>query len=246
MTMSVSVVMAVYNGHDFLAQQLQSVHAQLLAGDELLIVDDASTDGCLEVIRPAIHSLVRILVNDRNRGVIRSFERGLAAARNEVVFLCDQDDVWLPGKRAAFAAEFALDPAVGVVISDAEIIDQNGTVVSRSFMRTRGGFKPGVFDTLWKNRYLGCAMAVRRSVLRIALPFPAGLPMHDMWLGVIGAMVGRVSYISQPYLQYRRHDRNATPVCSRSSLLQMLWWRATLCARLMQRVLLARFRSRDS
>jgi glycosyltransferase involved in cell wall biosynthesis len=220
--------MAVFNGHEFLQEQVDSVLAQLQHDDELLVIDDLSTDGGLASLRALARPQVRILVNDRNVGVMRTFQRGLSLASHDIVFLCDQDDVWLPGKRAAYMAEFARDSAICVVIADCEVIDREGRVIAASFMASRGGFNGSVSGTLWRNRYLGCAMSVRRSLLRIALPFPASVPMHDMWLGAVGAMSGRVSYLPRPYTRYRRHGNNLTPIRSQEPWHQLLRWRLTL------------------
>jgi GT2 family glycosyltransferase len=225
MTAPVSVVMAVFNGHEFLREQVESVLAQLEPGDELLVIDDASTDGCLASLHALELPGVRILANARNIGVVRSFQRGLALARHDVVFLCDQDDVWLSGKRAAYMAEFERDGSICLVISDCEVIDAEGRMLAASFMADRGGFNGSVSSTLWRSRYIGCAMAVRRSLLQIALPFPADLHAHDMWLGAMAAIFGRVVYLPRPYLRYRRHNSNLTPYRSRTRWHRLLRWR---------------------
>lgn len=208
---SVSVVMAVYNGQRFLREQVDSVLDELLPGDELIVVDDASTDGSLAFLKGIASPALRVYANPSNLGVIGSFERGLLLAAHEFIFLCDQDDLWLPGKRAAFVAAFEQDPTVSVVISDAQVIDAQGRVITPSFMATRRGFEGSVFATVWRNRYLGCAMALRRSLLAAALPVPRQVPMHDMWFGAMGRMTGKVVYLPTPFLQYRRHTGNVTP-----------------------------------
>jgi glycosyltransferase involved in cell wall biosynthesis len=235
-----SVVMAVCNGREFLAAQLDSVISQLQPEDELIIVDDASTDGSAHLCRSAASQNIRLFTNPQNLGVIASFQRGLSLARHEVVFLCDQDDLWLPGKRAAFMSEFARDSGISVVISDVEVIDRHGNLLAPSFMATRGGFNGTVMGTLWRNRYLGCAMAVRRSLLRVALPFPKGVPMHDMWLGVVGRVMGRVVYLRTPQLRYRRHGNNATPMRSRAPWHRLLRWRVGLLLMLVRRLVSVR------
>jgi hypothetical protein len=107
--------------------------------------------------------------------------------------------------------------------------------LSGSFMADRGGFDGSAIGTVWRNHYLGCAMAVRRTFLSRALPIPAHVPMHDMWLGALGAILGRVTYLPTPYLQYRRHDGNVTPTRSRASALQMLRWRVALAGAIASR-----------
>lgn len=213
---SVCVVMATYNGARFLSAQIDSVLCQLRAGDELIVVDDASTDETREVLESYSADRIRLAYNPTNLGVLRSFERGLGMTGHDVVFLCDQDDVWLPGKREAFAAAFAEDPRCYIVVSDAQVIDESGRLLMPSYMNWRGGFRYGFFSNLIRNRYLGCAMAIRRNVLVAGLPIPAYVPMHDMWLGSIGTILGRVRYLPGPLLQYRRHGNNATVGYSRS------------------------------
>jgi len=85
--------MTVCNGREFLREQADSVLAELEPGDELLVIDDASTDGGLVPLRALGLPEVRIVANPRNVGVVRSFERGLALVSHDVVLLSDQDDV---------------------------------------------------------------------------------------------------------------------------------------------------------
>jgi glycosyltransferase involved in cell wall biosynthesis len=232
----VSVVMAVFNGRRYLTQQVESIVSQLQSEDELIIVDDASTDGAVSSLPTHLLGNARLFTNVVNIGVRRTFQRGLELARHDIVFLSDQDDVWLQGKRAAFVEEFARDAAVFVVISDARVMDAQGQVTAVSFMANRGGFDGSVIGTLWRNRYLGCAMAVRKELLNIALPIPRWVPQHDMWFGVIGQLTGRVAYLPAPYLLYRRHGANVSPSRSRSPW-RLLRWRVALLSALVLRMI---------
>lgn len=223
MIIPVSVVMAVFNGRKFLPAQLASVLSQLEPQDELLVIDDASSDGSGEWLASVNDTRLHVYINPFNMGVVKSFERGFSLARNSILFLCDQDDVWLPEKRSRFVAEFNRDPQVLVVLSDAEMIDAKGMVTAPSFMATRGGFEGGLWSTLIRNRYLGCAMAIRRELLSVALPIPASVPMHDMWLGGLGAAFGVIIYIPIPLIQYRRHNSNVSPDKSQGWVVMLVW-----------------------
>jgi glycosyltransferase involved in cell wall biosynthesis len=227
--------MAVYNGRRFLSEQVRSILSQLQGDDELIIVDDASTDGGVASLETLAAENVRLFTNPRNMGVMRTFERGLALARHGIVFLSDQDDIWLPGKRTAFVEAFEREPAACLVISDAEVIDDAGRTVAASFMANRGGFDGSLLGTLYRNRYIGCSMAVRRRVIEVALPVPRSVPMHDMWLGVIATATGRVVYLPTPYLRYRRHGNNLSRDRS-SSLVRLLHWRGSLLSMLVCRL----------
>lgn len=242
--MRVSVAMATYNGERFVEAQLQSILDQLDRDDEIVIVDDASTDRTRERIAAFADPRIRLHVNGRNEGVFASFERALRMTSGGVIFLADQDDVWLPGKRAALSEALQGDAAVTVAISDAQVIDADGTVVAPSFMALRGGFRGGLVSTLIKNRYLGCAMAFRRQLLDVALPIPSGVPMHDMWLGAVSGLVGRTVYVDRPLMQYRRHSGNVSP-SRRADLAQMLLWRWRLARNVAARALVVRRRTRN-
>jgi len=224
--------MATHNGARFVTIQMESILSQLAAGDELVVVDDASVDGTAALIARAGDPRIRLLCNPRNLGVRASFERALRATRHPLVFLSDQDDVWLPGKRSILAD--ALAQGALLALSDASVIDGAGDVVASSFMARRGGFRGSVFATVVKNRYLGCTMAFRRELLELALPIPAEVPMHDMWLGALAAQRGRVSYVGRPLIQYRRHHGNLSPG-RRAGLVQMLRWRWRLVRLLIER-----------
>jgi glycosyltransferase involved in cell wall biosynthesis len=229
-----SVAMAAFNGERFIAQQLISILSQLDARDEVVVVDDASTDGTLNVISSLQDSRIRLLRNERNAGVFAAFERALGATRGDIVFLSDQDDVWLPGKVAEAKARFARDAAVQLVLSDAEVIDEQGRVTAPSFMASRGGFQASFAATLVRNRYLGCTMALRRALLDIALPIPRDVPMHDMWFGSLAVLQGRVDYIDRPLVQYRRHGGNVSPA-RRQGIVQMVRWRLDLLRNVLSR-----------
>jgi glycosyltransferase involved in cell wall biosynthesis len=232
--------MAVYNGRRFLDEQLTSLLADLEPCDELIVVDDSSTDGSFAMLQSLGDIRVKLVRNDGNQGVRRSFERGLRMATNEVIFLCDQDDLWRAGKRRAFVEAFDDDEHCLVVVSDASLIDAESRPIADSFMEGRGGFRSGFWSNVVRNRYLGCAMAVRRRLLTAALPIPSRVPMHDMWLGILGGRLGHVAYLPDSWIAYRRHGDNVTP-SSRRGWGQILVWRLQLLRALTTRLVALAF-----
>jgi len=202
----ISVCMATYNGARYLRPQLDSILAQLEADDELLVQDDGSSDDTVEILRSYGDPRIQLVANERNLGVISTFERCLARARHDIVFLADQDDEWLPGKLDAMVAHF-LDPHVTGVVTDALIVDADNAVTGDSiFPHFHSG--PGVLHNFVKNSYLGCCMAVRRDVLAVALPVPRSVRTHDGWIGITADMLGEVVFLPTPYVRYRRHGAN--------------------------------------
>ena len=202
----VSVCMATYNGEEFLRVQLDSILAQLGPDDELLVQDDGSSDETLNIIDSYHDDRIEVVRNETNLGVIGTFERCLARARHEIVFLSDQDDEWLPGKVDAVVAAFA-DPHVTGVVTNALIVDRDGATTSDSyFAHARSG--PGVVHNFVKNSYLGCCLAVRRDVIPVATPVPRSVRTHDGWIGITADLMGTVVFLPTPYLRYRRHGGN--------------------------------------
>jgi hypothetical protein len=234
--LKVTVVMAVYNGCRYLKEQLDSVLADLCANDEIVIVDDASTDGSAQLIGSYSDQRIRYVRNQVNMGVRKTFERGLELAEKDVLFLCDQDDVWMLGKRKAVINVFANQQQCALVVHDAEVIDAKGNLTHASFMNLRGGFESAVFYNIVRNRYLGCAMAFRASLRHHVLPIPADVPMHDMWIGIRLRMIGSVEFLPIPLIRYRRHGGNVSPM-HRQALWQMITWRWQLFSALVRRAL---------
>jgi glycosyltransferase involved in cell wall biosynthesis len=201
--------MAAYNGSRYIHEQIASILPQLEQRDELIVVDDDSEDNTTALIESFADSRVRLVRNEHNFGVTRSFERALQLASGDIIFLSDQDDVWRADKVRTILLAFDSDPRLTLVISGVEVTDLAGNCV---FLPVRGRvpFRGGVLRTLVKNSYQGCAMAFRKAVAEASLPFPKDLPMHDSWIGLVNAIIGKAAYLDEPLLFYRRHGSNAT------------------------------------
>ena len=230
----ISVCMATYNGAEFVEEQLRSILASPRVV-EVIVSDDGSTDATLARIAALSDPRVRVVAGPR-AGLIRNFENALSQARGDVVFLADQDDVWLPQKVDVVLQ--ALENA-DVVVTDCNVVDARLNVIEPSFFRQRGS-GPGFARNLLRNSYLGCCMALRRSVLDRALPFPASLPMHDWWIGLVAERSARIVFVATPLTLYRRHGANASSASqrSRASLRVQLQWRLSLVRALLARGLL--------
>src|SRR4030067_2862949 len=134
----ISVCVAVYNGAAYLQPQMHSILAQLRATDEVVVVDDASQDNSAELLRDLSDARVRVHRNERNLGALGSVERAIRLAQGDILFLSDQDDLWLPGKVEKILEAFSLNPEVTLVASDAKVIGESGWVGAGSFVEQRG------------------------------------------------------------------------------------------------------------
>ncbi len=220
----ISICMATYNGERYVEAQMRSILGQLPADSEVVVVDDASRDETVAIVDSFDDERIRIIRSPGNCGTVASFERALMEARGDIIFLCDQDDLWKPDKVSHVMQAFS-DPAVTLVLSDAKIIDAEGKDIEQSYFQTRGGFVQGVAQNILHNHYIGCTMAFRRQILAYCLPFPKKLPMHDSWIGIANDLFGKTVYIDEPLVGYRRHGQN---VSRKGNLPQQLRWRLNL------------------
>ena len=126
--MKFSVAMCTYNGAAYLEEQLDSIARQIRLPDELVVCDDNSSDESLRILRSfAARSAfpVRLHSNESNLGSTKNFEKAICLCSGDVIALADQDDVWHPEKLAILEREFSSTPDVGLVFTDAEIVDEN-------------------------------------------------------------------------------------------------------------------------
>lgn len=227
--------MAVHDGARYLRAQIDSILSQLRRDDEVVAVDDCSRDGSLGVLNEIADPRLRVYRNEKNLGVVRTFEKALSLSTGDIIFLSDQDDLWLAGKLSAVLHVFASRPEVTMVATDATVIDENGEIVALSFYAQRGRFAPGALHNFVKNKYLGCTLSFRREMLSLFLPIPPDVPMHDIWFGLLNAIYGKTHFIDEPLMAYRRHQRNASPLVH-AGLGQMLAWRGRLAKNLVRRI----------
>jgi len=209
----ISVCMATFNGDQHVVEQVQSILPQLSSDDEIIVSDDGSSDATVELVHSLGDSRIRVLIGDGRLGIVKNFERALKAARGSLVFLSDQDDVWLPNKVKVFVDALG---SADLAVSDCHVTDSQLREIYPSFFSLRRSGS-GVLKNVWRNSYLGCCMAFRRDILKAALPFPKTVPMHDMWIGLIADAMYRVVFVGTPTLLYRRHGGNASPTAEKSS-----------------------------
>ena len=209
----ISVCIATYNGEKYIEEQLLSILNQISEADEIIISDDSSNDLTLEKIRGINDKRIKIYENNKFRSPIFNFENALMKAKNDLIFLSDQDDIWEENKIKIMKKELQ---NYDLVVSDCIVVDENLKILENSFFYLRNSGR-GIIKNLYKNTYLGCCMAFNRKILEKALPFPKNIPMHDIWLGIIGESFGKTIFINDKLMRYRRHNNNASPTAEKSN-----------------------------
>lgn len=225
--MTVSVVLAAYNGEKHIGAQAQSVLAQLGAGDELIVSDDSPGGGTLKALKEACGEDSRIkYFKGEGKGVCRNFENALSEARGDIIFLCDQDDIWLDGKAESVLA--SIKNGADLVMHDAVMTDENLNPTGKTYFEEHGVYK-GFAANFIRNSYKGCCMAFRREILDFALPFPQDIPMHDQWIALCALKNGKkIEILKNPLILHRRYEKSLTASARGGTLRQKIMWRISL------------------
>jgi hypothetical protein len=208
---TVSVALATYNGEQYLAEQLYSIANQTRLPDELVISDDGSTDGTLAICRSFAERVpfkVHIFEADERLGFTQNFARALAQCSGDVIFLCDQDDVWYQNKVERMLRAFRENPHALLAIHDLAYCDVD--------LRRMGQTKLQRFRVLGnpiKHYMTGMASAVRRPLLDLCLPVPEHPGVtHDTWIHLLARLLGVKVVVREVLADYRRHGSSATGV----------------------------------
>ena len=125
--MKLSIAMCTYNGASYLQEQLDSFLWQTRLPDEIVVCDDCSQDETVEILKEfAANSPfpVHLHVNKTNLGLTKNFEKAIGKCTGDIIFLSDQDDVWLPERLEKFEAAFQKDADVGLVFCDAYLVNE--------------------------------------------------------------------------------------------------------------------------
>ena len=205
----ISVCVAAFNGEKYIEEQILSVLRNLDSQDEIIISDDGSSDRTRRIVDDLAEKDRRIRIIDGPRkGLIKNFENAIVHSKGDIIFLCDQDDVWKDNKVKTVLDIFGNTDCT-LVMHDACIVDANLRISGCSFFEFKK-CKKGYWRNLIKNSYIGCCMAFKRSILDYAIPFPDNIPMHDQWIGLLSERVGKVEFCNEQLLLYRRHSNNAS------------------------------------
>lgn len=196
--------MTTYNGEKYVKEQIESILNNLSDEDELVIGDDGSCDSTVDIIRGFNDSRIKLYKN-RNLGINKNFEFVISKCLGDVIFLSDQDDVWLDGKVRKVLDVFENDNCV-IVEHDA-LICSNGKIQSKTLFQQRHVYT-GRYRNWIRNTYHGSCMAFSKDLVKHVMPIPNSGCWHDQWIGMISYDYGKTCYIHEPLMIYRRHDGN--------------------------------------
>lgn len=216
--MKISIAMCTYNGGPYLREQLDSIARQTRLPDELIVSDDGSNDETLNILQEFASSSpfpVHVSVNERTLGTTKNSEKAMRACGGDIIVPCDQDDVWYSDKLELIEAEFISAPGIGLVFSEAEMVDVELRPQRWNLFRTVGFDRRKqklvnegkTLDVLMAQTVVGGAtMAFRSRFRELILPIPSEGPLiQDGWIVLMIAAVAEVAFIDKPLIKYRQH-----------------------------------------
>lgn len=218
-----SVALCTYNGERYIQQQLESILWQTLPVDEIVVCDDGSTDQTLSLLHSVADGStvsIRVYRNDTHMGVCANFQKAVDLCQGEIIFLCDQDDVWFPEKTSSIVNFFRQHPDKSVIFTNADLIDETGEPLpppsNELWDYFFHDFSKQQFDShlefecfLMDNHATGATMAARKCFLQQNpfLPLCNNSILHDYAIAFTAVMKRQIGYLDTKTLQYRIHDR---------------------------------------
>ncbi|MCF7914649.1 MAG: glycosyltransferase family 2 protein [Spirochaetaceae bacterium] len=211
--MRISVALCTYNGEKYIENQLESILKQTCPIDELIIVDDCSSDSTINKIRKIEDSRIKLVRNNENLGYVKNFEKAINLCSNEIIFLSDQDDIWALNKVEEIKQVFKINEKAKVVYSDAIIIDKYNNVLAESLYsklknsNQKEGNRRNPIDTFNDIDIKGCLVAFKKEFLDTILPFEKNWG-HDHWITILAYITNNLYYLDKQLIYYRRHSEH--------------------------------------
>jgi glycosyltransferase involved in cell wall biosynthesis len=207
--------MATWNGERFLREQLESIYAQSWDPIEVVVSDDASTDGTMAILEEYSESRgLRYSRNEQQLGLVRNFERAIEMCKGEFIALSDQDDLWKPMKVERLIA--GIGGATLAYCGVQEVLELDGVqhddrTLDRilQFERAHGGGHP-TRHLLAENWVVSHTLLFRRDLVAKALPIPPSQRYHDGWLALLASKMDGLAFVDERLQAYRRHQHSLT------------------------------------
>lgn len=221
----VSIAMTTYNGERYIEQQLYSILKQTRAADEVVIFDDRSSDKTQNIVKEFIEknnlNNWSFNINEKNIGFVNNFYNAIEKTSGDIIFLCDQDDVWHTDKMEKMLHCFIKNQDIKILNTGFRKIDQNGDIIPSKPILNRSNnnlikqrieegclMKFGLDYIIWKNISPGCTTAFSKDCKDFFMRNLTNLCPHDWELNIFGAVMDGLYFYNKPLIDYRIHSCN--------------------------------------
>ena len=191
----ISVIIAAYHGEKYIGEQLESLFRQTRIPDEIIIADDSHDDKtflAVEAVRFHYTGELKYFRNTPRLGVVQNFVHLAKMATGDLIFFCDQDDIWLPEKIEKLTAVLDQDPSSQVAVCNSEMVNADLNSLHETLLDGITDFHKkmeqinqgkGFFPLLNQSvGFSGHNMVIKRSFLNIFTSIPSAYRAHDLWI----------------------------------------------------------------
>lgn len=220
----IDILMATYNGEKYLSEQIDSIVGQTYQNWNLLIRDDNSSDGTLQILKKyeKLDRRIKILCDNRgNLGIVKNFEELLKNSKSELIMFSDQDDIWFENKldmylKIAEKLEFS-----GFLIhSEAALFNKNHENISKGSFISKKAVKKGLENVFFNYFVQGATILISKEIRDFIFPFPKEAYLHDRYIHLVSELFFERVFINQPLIYYRQHGNNQ--IGAKNTLKQLL------------------------
>jgi len=215
--MKISICMCTYNGEKYLEEQLDSLVNQSRKPDEIIVYDDGSKDGTVEIIEkyavqyPAMHWC--IVKNKQNVGWRVNFKNAVESTTGDIIFFCDQDDIWMPDKLEKMSKVLTEDPRIGVLVADYAPFYLEGAVEKNIETGSKNTGNVSLISPDEKLIYCarpGCVFAFRSEMKIGFIRSWSQEFAHDGLMWRIACLQRKLYHMDYVSIKFRRHHNNAS------------------------------------
>jgi len=215
----IDILLSTYNGEKYLPAQLESLLAQTLTDWRVIARDDGSTDRSVDILNQYAEKYTekfQIIMDGGRLGAMQSFALLMQHSNADYTAFCDQDDVWLPQKLSVLydlmcTQERQWGAATPILVhSDLELVDGELRSIGPSFWAFQG-IEPRrnrLSNLLVENTVTGCSMLINKALKSAGAEIPGQAYMHDYWLALVAASLGKICFTPQALVKYRQHNSN--------------------------------------
>lgn len=231
----ISIAMTTYNGEKYVERQLETILAQTLPADEIIICDDGSRDRTVEIIQTFIKNNqtdhIRLVQNENNLGYVKNFYKAISLTKGDYIFLADQDDEWHPNKIER-TLEVLQSENAEVVCTNCYLIDEKSKVISNSSWYDRNPFIDSVtqvvspisfYELVIGNIAQGCTYCFTKEVKTGYLMVNSDHLIHDHQIMFVAALLGKAYFLDEALIDYRLHGNNMVGFGSAEEATKIHW-----------------------
>lgn len=217
----VSIALCSYNGGKYIEEQIKSILNQSYTNLELIIVDDCSSDDTVEIVEnlASADDRIKLFKNESNLGFVKNFEKAISLCNGDYIALCDQDDIWKINKIELFM--ISIEDNI-LIYSNALLVDSEGKETGQVLVPTKSNMVRGNNNKafIFNNCVSGNTLMFCKQLIKYILPIPKGIEYHDSYIAFIASSIGKIEYVTEPLVYYRRYEEQVTHVKKSNSIFE--------------------------